>query len=124
MDIKRKKELLEEWRNRHPEMGVISFKCKETNESFLEISKDIKATFNSNIFQLSVGMHPNKRLAELWNKYGKEGFELLVLKILKYENPTDDYTEKSGTGSEVPLPPRLPLRIPGTFPARPYRKLR
>ena len=94
MDIKRKKELLEEWRNRHPEMGVISFKCKETNESFLEISKDIKATFNSNIFQLSVGMHPNKRLAELWNKYGKEGFELLVLKILKYENPTDDYTEK------------------------------
>ena len=77
MDIKRKKELLEEWRNRHPEMGVISFKCKETNESFLEISKDIKATFNSNIFQLSVGMHPNKRLAELWN-----------------ENPTDDYTEK------------------------------
>ena len=31
MDIKRKKELLEEWRNRHPEMGVIYFKCKETN---------------------------------------------------------------------------------------------
>ena len=40
MDIKRKKELLEAYRNRHPEMGVISYRCKETGELFLGISND------------------------------------------------------------------------------------
>ena len=32
MDIKRKKELLEAYKNRYPEMGVISYRCKETGE--------------------------------------------------------------------------------------------
>ena len=94
MDIKRKKELLQKWKNRHPEMGVISFRCKKTGESFLGISKDTKADFNSNRFQLTIGMHPNKRLTELWNQFGEEGFELSVVKILKYENPDDDQTDE------------------------------
>jgi len=94
MDTKRKQELLQQWKNRHPEMGVISFRCKETGESFLGISKDTKADFNSNRFQLSMGMHPNKRLTELWNEYGEDGFEFSVVKILKYENPDDDHTEE------------------------------
>lgn len=34
MDIKRKKELLEIYKNRHPEMGVISYRCRETGEVF------------------------------------------------------------------------------------------
>ena len=58
------------------------------------ISKDTKADFNSNRFKLSGGMHPNKRLAELWNQFGEEGFELSVVKILKYENPDDDHTDE------------------------------
>lgn len=94
MDIKRKKELLQQWKNRRPQMGVISFRCKKTGESFLGISKDTKADFNSNCFQLSAGMHPNKRLAELWNQYGEGGFELSVVKVLKYENPDDDHSEE------------------------------
>ena len=94
MDTKRKKELLQQWKNRHPEMGVISFRWKKTGGSFLGISKDTKADFNSNRFKLSGGMHPNKRLAELWNQFGEEGFELSVVKILKYENPDDDHTDE------------------------------
>ena len=72
MDTKRKKELLQQWKNRHPEMGVISFRCKKTGESFLGISKDTKADFNSNRFQLSGGMHPNNRIDVLWNLFGEE----------------------------------------------------
>jgi hypothetical protein len=53
MDIKRKKELLESYKNRHPEMGVISYCCKETGEIFLGISKDTKADFNSTNMKLS-----------------------------------------------------------------------
>ena len=69
MDIKRKKELLEAYKSRHPEMGVISYRCKETGEVFLGISKDTKSGFNSNNMKLAANWHPNKRLQELWNKY-------------------------------------------------------
>ena len=94
MDMKRKKELLEAYKNRRPEMGVISYRCKETGEIFLGISKDIKADFNSTNTKLSTSWHPNKRLQELWNQYGKDGFELSVVKVLKYDNPNEDHTEE------------------------------
>jgi len=94
MDKKRKKELLEEYKHRRPEMGVISFRCKETGEAFLGISKDTNADFNSISMKLTAKLHPNKRLQELWDKYGSEGFELSVVKVLKYDDPTEDYTAK------------------------------
>lgn len=94
MDEKRKKELLLEYKNRKPEKGIISYRCKETNESFLMASNDTKVSFSSTSAKLSMNYHPNKRLLELWNKYGAEGFELTVLKVLKYEDPNEDYSKK------------------------------
>lgn len=94
MDIRRKKELLEAYKNRHPEMGVISYCCMETGEVFLGISKDTRADFNSNNVKLSANWHPNKQLQELWNKYGPESFELSVRKELKYDDPNEDHTAK------------------------------
>lgn len=94
MDMKRRKQILEDYKNRHPEMGVISFSCKVTGESFFGISKETKADINSNRFKLSTGTHPNKRMQELWNKYSESGFELSVVKILKYEDPNKDHTKE------------------------------
>lgn len=94
MDMKRKKQLLEEYKNRRPEMGVISFRCKVTNEAFLGISNDTKADFNSTTVKLNGKMYPNKRLQELWNQYGIENFDLSVVKVLKYDNPADNHTAK------------------------------
>ena len=94
MDTKRKKELLEAYKNRHPEMGVISYRCKETGEVFLGISKDTKSDFNSTNMKLAANWHPNKRLQERWNKYGPEGFELSVIKVLKYDDPNEDHKAK------------------------------
>lgn len=42
--------------------------------------------------KLAANWHPNKRLQELWNKYGSEGFELSVIKVLKYDDPNEDHT--------------------------------
>ena len=92
MDKAQKKAMVEQWKLRHPEMGVISIRCKATGEAFLGASKDTRADFNSNRAKLSMGSHPNKRLAALWEQYGEEGFEWLVLKTLDYENPGDDHT--------------------------------
>jgi hypothetical protein len=94
MDMKRKKELLEIYKNRKPEMGVFSYRCKETGDAFLGISKDTRADFNSANAKLASNMHPNNQLQELWNKYGREGFEMSVIKILKYDDPNEDHTEE------------------------------
>ena len=72
MDIKRRKELLSAYKNRHPEMGVISFHCRTTGEAFLTIASDTTARLNRVHFQLSAGQCPNKRLQELWTRYGEE----------------------------------------------------
>ncbi|WJH35818.1 GIY-YIG nuclease family protein [Paenibacillus sp. CC-CFT747] len=92
MDTQRKKQLLEEYKHRRPEKGVISYRCLATNESFLGISKDTKADFNSTSAKLAANYHPNKRLQELWTHYGRGGFELSVVKTLKYDNPAVDHT--------------------------------
>ncbi len=94
MDKNRRKQLLEEYKNRKPEMGIISFRCLETGESFLGISKDTSTDFNSQRARLDTNYHPNKRLQELWSLYGAAGFELSVLKILKYDNPDDNHTDE------------------------------
>ena len=80
MDMKRKMELLNEWKNRRPEMGLISITCKSTGEMFVDISTDTQFAF--------------KRLQQLWQQYGENGFDYAVVKILKYENKDDDQTEK------------------------------
>jgi len=94
MNIQRKKQLLEEYKNRKPEKGILSFRCTPTEESFLCSSKDTKADINSNCFKLSANYHPNKRLQELWNQYGEANFEISVIRVLKYENPNDNHTEE------------------------------
>lgn len=92
MNLKRKKELLEAYKNRHPEMGVISFRCCTTDEIFLTPALDAKAKFNRICFQLSAGNCPNKRLQELWAQYGKDAFELCIAKRLEYDDPAKDHT--------------------------------
>lgn len=94
MDIKRRKQLLEEWKNRHPEMGVVSIRCRETGDVFLDIATDTQFAFNRPRFQLDAKMHPNKALQKLWNEYGESGFDYEVVKVLKYDNPNDDQSEK------------------------------
>ena len=94
MDIKRKKELLEAYKSRRPEMGVIAFCCGKTGEMFLTAATDIPANFNRIRFQLSAGNCPNKRMQELWNQYGEDAFECQVVKRLKYDDPKEDHTEE------------------------------
>lgn len=94
MDMNRKKQLLEEYKNRKPDMGVISFRCIATGEAFLGISKDTVANLNGIRFRLSANRYPNRRLQDLWNQFGDTGFEVAVLKKLKYEDPEADYTDE------------------------------
>lgn len=94
LENQRKKELLEQYKYRHPDMGVISLHIAAADEIFLGISKDVKADFNSNRFKLITGSHPNKQLQELWKQYGEASVEFSVVKPLEYEDPQEDHTEQ------------------------------
>ena len=103
MDKAQKKALTEEWKNRRPEMGVISLRCKESGEACVGTAKDTKAAFNSVRAKLSGGIHPNKRLMELWRQYGEESFAFSVAAVLEYEDPQEDHTEELETLRELCL---------------------
>lgn len=94
MDRERRKALLEAYENRIPEMGIIALHIPAENLSFINISKDIKADFNSNLFKLSCNSHPNKVLQGLYKQHGKEGFVSEVLERIEVKDPKADYTDK------------------------------
>lgn len=94
MNNDRKKELKQAYKDTRPEMGVISLKNKNTKESFLGASVNTKADINSIVMKLSSGYHPNKRLLELWNLDGEEGFEIGVAEVLDSEDDPGDCKEE------------------------------
>lgn len=91
MDQARKKELMEAYKTRRPEMGVIALRCGATGETFLEGSRDIPATMNGIRVKLNAGFHPNRHLLELWKQYGQEGFTFSVARTLQYDDPAADH---------------------------------
>lgn len=94
MDRERRKALLEAYENRIPEMGIIALHIPAENLSFINISKDIQADFNSNLFKLSCNSHPNKVLQGFYKQHGKEGLVSEVLEQIEVKDPKADYTDK------------------------------
>lgn len=90
MDSERKRELKEQYANRHPEMGVVGWRSGE--RLWVCISKDTRADYNRSLFQLQLGSWPNR---EMQQAYAADpvSFEWCVLKTLDYQEPTDDHTD-------------------------------
>lgn len=91
MKTERRKQLMDDYKNRKPEMGVLSILCKPTGESFLEIFKDTKAGMNALRARLTPS-HPNTHFRELVEKYGVDEFEISLLEVLDYDDPEKDQT--------------------------------
>lgn len=94
MNAERRKELMTEFKNRHPEMGVIAIGCPATGDKFLAVCRDTRVGFNRHRFQLPARMHPNKRLQALWDTYGESGLTFTVERVLKYDDPAQDHTDE------------------------------
>ncbi len=89
MDKQTKKEMISEWKESHPKMGVVSVRCIATGEEFYSISRDTASWFNRHRFELNDRRHRNKRLQELWDMYGEGGFDFLTVSELEYEKADD-----------------------------------
>lgn len=90
MDKEKRKELREAYETRHTTKGIVAWK----NGDNLWIAKtdDANADYNGTSFQLKLGSWPSKDLQNAY-KESPEKFEWVILKELKYEDPTKDYSE-------------------------------
>ena len=85
MNADRRKQLQGEYKNRKPDAGVLAFTCRQTGDSYLMATSDIKAGLNRSRLQLNIGRHPNSKLQSQWDQYGEAGFELALRELLDYE---------------------------------------
>jgi hypothetical protein len=92
----RRKELIEQYKQMKPEMGIFRIRSKITNKCFLETSQNLKGKINSTKFQLNAGAHPNRELQQEWKAHGEEQFHIEVLELLKYDKDEakTDYSEE------------------------------
>ena len=90
MEKARKKELLSQYKNRHPDMGIVCWRCGD--EMWVAQSRDAKADFNGTSFQLNLGSWPNRELQQRYRER-PEDFQWCLLKKLDYEDYGEDHTE-------------------------------
>lgn len=96
MDKQRRKELVEQYKQMKPDMGIFLIRCQTTNKGLLETSQNLKGKINRARSQLSGGVHPNKELQKEWSELGEDHFSFEILETLKYDKDESktDYSEE------------------------------
>jgi hypothetical protein len=92
----RRKELIEQYKQMKPEMGIFRIRSKDGNKCCLETSQNLKGKMNRTRFQLDAGNHPNQELQRDWKQYGPDRFAFEVLELLPYDKDESktDYSEE------------------------------
>jgi len=90
MDADRRKELKEEYANRHPDKGLVCWKSK--GRIWVMPSSDAKADFNGTSFQLRLGSWPNKEMQKAY-KEDPDSFEWSFEEELEYKDNSDDVSD-------------------------------
>lgn len=96
MDKKRKKELIEHYRQIKPEMGIFLICSKVNNKCLLQTAHNLKGAINSTRRRLESGFHAHKELQREWHNNGPDNFKIEVLEILEYDKDETktDYSEE------------------------------
>jgi len=91
-----RKELIEQFKQMKPDMGIFWIRSKGTNKYFIETSHNLKGKINSTTFQLDMDSHLNKELQSEWKKETAANFDIEILELLKYDKDESkiDYTEE------------------------------
>jgi DNA-binding CsgD family transcriptional regulator len=86
-----KKDIINNYKQREIEMGIIQIYNTVNGYSYVDISTDLYKPFESIKFQLNMGKVKFKKLQEDWAAFGEDAFELKVVEKLK---PNEGSTDK------------------------------
>jgi hypothetical protein len=92
----KRQQLKQMYKEMKPTMGAFMIKNTQNSKAFMDVSKDLKSSFNRHCFQLKAGAHPVKELQKEWNQFGQQAFVFEVLEQLEYDEKIekDDYSEE------------------------------
>jgi hypothetical protein len=78
-----KRELIKQYKQNPPEMGIFQIKNKINGKIFIGKAMNLNGIINSNRFQLKNKSHMNKVLQDDFNRQGEDNFTFEKLDILK-----------------------------------------
>ena len=90
MENEKRKELIGQYKERHPDMGVVCFKAGD--RIWLDTTTDAEAYFNRLLFQLKLGSWTNREIQKAYSS-NPEGCELKIIKKLDYKDLTEDHSD-------------------------------
>lgn len=91
---KDKKSLKQEYKQGRRPMGVFLIRNMVNEKVLVGVGLDLVGIMNRHRFQLTAGIHPNKRLQAEWDEFGGESFAFEIADQLSArEDPDYDYRE-------------------------------
>jgi len=79
IDKKRRKELLEQYKELKTYMGIYQIKNNVNGKVFIDSCSNLKNRWLTLKMHLDMGRHPNAELQKDWNTFGPEAFSYEVL---------------------------------------------
>ncbi len=67
--------------------GAFRIVHRPSGKSFVGVSPDLNAAWNSQRFQLTMGVHRNSKLQKDWSEYGLDAFEYEIME--RFKRPED-----------------------------------
>ncbi len=95
MDKDRKRELIQQYKQTRPLMGILIIQSSISNKCCLQTAKNMNGAINGTRFRLDTGTYVNKELQKEWKEFGSENFKIEVLEYLEYDKDESktDYSE-------------------------------
>ena len=95
MNMSRKKELADQYKQREIEGGVYAIRCEPSGKRMLDMTTDLAGARNRLQFSISTGLCPHHLLKEDWQAHGAEAFLFEVVEPLlkKEEESPKEYRE-------------------------------
>jgi hypothetical protein len=86
-----RKELIRQYKERRPEMGVFQIRNTANGRVLIGSSTDLPSMLNRQQAQLRLGSHPNRDLQADWRAFGADAFTFETLDTLsRPEDPAYD----------------------------------
>ncbi|GAB6991903.1 hypothetical protein JCM16418A_39530 [Paenibacillus pini] len=123
MDHQRRKELVNEYMQTSPPMGVYQIRNTENGKLLVGSSINLSGFFNREEFILDSGSHMNKELQSDYNQFGKEAFVYETLEELKPdEQAANDLKQQKKYLTELGLMEEIWLEKLQPFDEKGYNK--